>query len=153
MFSFSRQTNSFIEIQVDQVTIRDLESNILMLYSRILFYHSHTVCFMPSILKQTDINQFHGCPSRLGRHQGLREQHPDGVQQDSTFSLTDINQFHECGRVDQVTLRYSESNILMVYNKILLSHQHLLIVQVCFISFFKTNQYRLALSYECGRVD
>ena len=29
---------------------------------------------------------FQGDPSRLGHPQGLREQHPDGVQQESTSS-------------------------------------------------------------------
>ena len=41
---------------------------------------------MSSFSKQTDINQFHRDPSRLGHPQGLREQHPDGLQQDSTLS-------------------------------------------------------------------
>ena len=43
---------------------------------------------MLSFTRQTDINYFHGDLSQLGRPQGLREQHPDGVQQDSTFSPT-----------------------------------------------------------------
>ena len=34
------------------------------------------------------MNWFQGCPNRLGHPQGLREQHPGGVQQESTFSLT-----------------------------------------------------------------
>ena len=41
---------------------------------------------MLSFSRQIDINYFQGDPSRLGHPQGLREQHPDGVQQDSTFS-------------------------------------------------------------------
>ena len=64
------------------------------------------------------INYIHGDPSRLGHHQGLREQHPDGVQQDSTFSST-ITYYVSClvfqnkpiqisfmdAQVDRVTLR------------------------------------------------
>ena len=41
---------------------------------------------MLSFSRQIDINYFQGDPSRLGHPQGLREQHPDGVQQDSTLS-------------------------------------------------------------------
>ena len=42
--------------------------------------------FMLSFSRQTNINYFQGDPSRLDHPQGLREQHPDGVQQDSTLS-------------------------------------------------------------------
>ena len=43
---------------------------------------------MLSFSRQIDINYFQGDPSRLGHPQGLREQHPDGVQQDTSFTLT-----------------------------------------------------------------
>ena len=41
---------------------------------------------MLSFKKKIDINYFQGDSSRLDLPQGLREQHPDGVQQDSTLS-------------------------------------------------------------------
>ena len=62
------------------------------------------------MLRQIDINQLDEYPSQLGHPQGLKEQHPVDVQQDSTFSpiltysiclclgysrQTDFNQFHE----------------------------------------------------------
>ena len=43
---------------------------------------------MLSFSRQIDKNYFQGDPSRLGHPQGPREQHPDGVQQDFTFSST-----------------------------------------------------------------
>ena len=76
-----------------------------------LFNLTLFTCFMLIFSIQTDKNSFHGCPSRLGHHQRLRDQHPDDVQQDSTFSSTltyyicfmpsfsiktDINKFHVC---------------------------------------------------------
>ena len=68
-----------MEIQVDWVTIRDSESNILMVYNRILLSHQplHIICFMLSFSRQTDINWLLGCPNWLGHLPGLREQHPD----------------------------------------------------------------------------
>ena len=41
---------------------------------------------MLSFSRQTDINYFQGDLSLLGHHQGPREQHPDGLQQDSILS-------------------------------------------------------------------
>ena len=43
---------------------------------------------MLSFPRQIEINYFQGDPSRLGHHQGPREQHPDGLQQESIFSST-----------------------------------------------------------------
>ena len=45
-------------------------------------------CFMSSFSRQTDINKFLGGPNRLDHPQGLREQHPGGLQQDSTSTWT-----------------------------------------------------------------
>ena len=39
-----------------------------------------------STLKHPNTKNTQGDPSRLDHPQGLREQHPDGVQQDSTIS-------------------------------------------------------------------
>ena len=41
---------------------------------------------MLSFSRQININYFKGDPSRLDHPQGLREQNPDGVQQDFTLS-------------------------------------------------------------------
>ena len=41
---------------------------------------------MLSFSRQIDINYFQGDPNRLDHTEGLREQYPDGVQQDSTLS-------------------------------------------------------------------
>ena len=53
-----------------------------------LFNFTYYICFMSSFSSPTDMNWFHECPSWLGHPKGLREQHPGGLQQESTFSLT-----------------------------------------------------------------
>ena len=112
-----------MNIRVNLVTLRDLKSNILLMYSRIL--HSHQFLHIKYVYAQVFqdkpiLTSFmnirvnilivysrilldqkpsliitvlcykldYGDPIRLGHHQGLREQHPDGVQQDSTLSPT-----------------------------------------------------------------
>ena len=61
----------------------NIRVNILIVYSRILLDQKPSLIITVLCYKLD-----YGDPSRLGHHQGLREQHPDGVQQDSTLSPT-----------------------------------------------------------------
>ena len=101
------------------------------IYYRILSSHQpwHTYCiwFMLNFSRQTDINLFYGCLSRLSHPQGLRKQYPDDVKQDFTFLSTLT--YYVCSlasweklyltsfvhvQVDKVTLGDFKSNKLMV---------------------------------------
>ena len=78
----------FFDIRILDPTM-DAEKSIPMKHTKKMKYLLNITiftCFMSSFSRQTDMNQFHGDPSRLGHPQGLREQHPDGLQQDSTLS-------------------------------------------------------------------
>ena len=61
----------------------DAEKNIPIKHTRKMEYLLNITiftCFMSSFSRQTNINKFHGDPSRLGHHQIPREQQTDGVQ-------------------------------------------------------------------------
>ena len=70
-------------------TVRDLESNILMVSAGFYFLINPNIlyiCYVYFFSRHADKSWFYGCPSRLDQHQGFREQYPDGVQQNSIFS-------------------------------------------------------------------